>query len=162
MPPGPPHGTRLELITAPVEFEDLVLGAQHQDPPPPPAGDLLVRDRQGQWTYDFCVAVDDLRHGVDLIVRGEDLLHTAQRQIALGAMLGRTDPPQYLHHPLILDDNGRKLSKRTRADAISNRREQGESPEALLGEAAFQIGLAPTPAPLILSEALSYAAGKLR
>ena len=147
---------------APADFDDLLLGPQHQAPPAPPAGDLLIRDRLGQWTYDFCVAVDDLRHGVNLVIRGEDLLHTAQRQIALGTMLGRSSPPRYLHHPLILDEDGRKLSKRDAATAISRRREAGEGPEGLLGEAAFGIGLAPTADPLTLDLTLDYAAGKLR
>ena len=53
------------------------------------SGDLLVRDRNGNWTYALCVVVDDLRHGVDLVVRGEDLLDATAPQIRLGALLGR-------------------------------------------------------------------------
>ena len=47
--------------------------------PVSPAGDLAVRDRNGNWTYALCVVVDDLRHGVDLVVRGEDLLECDAR-----------------------------------------------------------------------------------
>ena len=49
----------------------------------PPAGDLPIRDRHGNWTYGFCVVVDDLRQGIDLVIRGEDLLDATAAQIRL-------------------------------------------------------------------------------
>ena len=55
------------------------------------AGDLSIRDRHGNWTYGFAVVVDDLRQGVDLVVRGRDLLDATPDQIRLGALLGRDD-----------------------------------------------------------------------
>ena len=57
--------------------------------PVAPSGDLLVRDRSANWTYGLCVVVDDLRHGIDLVVRGEDLVESTPTQIRLGQLLGR-------------------------------------------------------------------------
>ena len=80
--PGPGIGARL-MIEAEVErFVDARLGPQAQDPAAQ-CGDLLLRDRLGQWTYQFAVTVDDRRHGVDLVVRGVDLLPSTGRQIRL-------------------------------------------------------------------------------
>ena len=70
-----------------------------------------IRDRHGNWTYGFCVVVDDLRQGIDLVVRGRDLLHATPAQIRLGRLLGRTTPPTFLHHRLIRRPDGSKLSK---------------------------------------------------
>lgn len=106
-----------------------------------PAGDPLVRDREGQWTYQFAVVVDDLRHGVNLVIRGEDLQSSTGRQIRLAELLGRALPPVYLHHPLIVDGQGEKLSKRTGATPIRDLRRRGRSPEEVLGEAAWRAGL---------------------
>lgn len=76
-----------------------------------PSGDLPIRDRHGQWTYGFCVVVDDLREAVDLVIRGRDLLQATPAQIRLGRLLGRAAPANMLHHPLILRPDGSKLSK---------------------------------------------------
>ncbi len=62
---------------------------------------MAVRDVFGQWTYQFCVTVDDLHDGVNLIVRGEDLLPSTGRQWLLARLLGRTEPFVTAHHPLL-------------------------------------------------------------
>ena len=104
-------------------------------------GDLLLRDRNGNWTYQFAVVVDDMRHGVDLVIRGEDLLSSTGRQIRLARMLGRERPPVFLHHPLIRKPDGAKLSKSSGDTGIAELREAGVRPEAVLGEAAWLTGL---------------------
>jgi len=91
-------------------FVDLALGAQSQAPAEQ-CGDFLIRDRLGNWTYQFAVVVDDMDQGVNLVVRGEDLLASTGRQIRLARMLGRTAPPAFLHHALIRKPGGAKLSK---------------------------------------------------
>ncbi len=138
-------------------FQDEFLGPQRQTPASQ-SGDLLIRDRAGQWTYQFAVVVDDLRHGVDLIVRGEDLLASTGRQLALARQLGSEQQPLYFHHPLILDDEGVKLSKRTAAGPIRERRIAGAEPADIIGEAARRVGLTDRSGPLALDEALSMAA----
>ena len=78
---------RIRLPETEESFEDLRLGPQRQRPQEQ-CGDLLARDRNGNWTYQFAVTVDDVRHGIDLVVRGEDLLSCTGRQLALARVLG--------------------------------------------------------------------------
>jgi glutamyl/glutaminyl-tRNA synthetase len=86
-----------------------------------------VRDRYGSWTYGFCVVVDDLRQGVDLVVRGRDLLHTTPTQIRLARLLGRDRPPSFLHHPLVHRPDGTKLSKSSGDTGVRELRAAGLS-----------------------------------
>ena len=65
----------------------------------------------GNWTYAFAVVVDDLRQGIDLVVRGRDLLGATPAQIRLDSLLGRRRPPTFAHHALVRRPDGRKLSK---------------------------------------------------
>jgi glutamyl-tRNA synthetase/glutamyl-Q tRNA(Asp) synthetase len=118
-------------------------------------GDLLLRDRTGNWTYQFAVVVDDLRHEVDLVIRGEDLLSSTGRQIMLGRMLGRERPPLFLHHPLIRKENGAKLSKSSGDTGVRELRAAGATPEAVLGEAAWRTGLTPRSGPIAAGELVS-------
>ena len=74
-------------------------------------GDLLLRDRAGNWTYQFAVTVDDWQQGVDLVIRGMDLLPSTGRQIRLARLLGREHMPVFFHHPLIMKSPDQKLSK---------------------------------------------------
>jgi glutamyl-Q tRNA(Asp) synthetase len=105
---------------------DLRLGTLHQDPQHD-QGDVVIRDAQGQWTYQFCVVVDDMHDNVDLVVRGEDLVSSTGRQWLLAQLLGRTEPFVTLHHPLLHAADGRKLSKRDRSETVSALRERGMS-----------------------------------
>ncbi len=123
-------------------WTDLVLGARSG--PVAPAGDLPVRDRLGNWTYALCVVVDDLRHGIDLVIRGDDLLDATPVQIALGRLLGRAEPPRFLHHPLIRRPDGRKLSKADGATSIRSMLAAGTSAASLRARAAKAIGLRPS------------------
>ncbi len=144
---------RVEMPETAETFLDGFLGPQLQQPASQ-SGDLLIRDRSGQWTYQFAVVVDDLRHGVDVVVRGEDLLASTGRQLALARLLGATAAPRYFHHPLIVDDAGVKLSKRTAAGPIRDKRLAGAAPEQVIGEAAHRVGLADVNGPLPLEAAL--------
>jgi glutamyl-tRNA synthetase/glutamyl-Q tRNA(Asp) synthetase len=150
---GPGRGLRLELGAGPERFDDLRLGPQEQDPDRQ-CGDLLIRDRLGNWTYQFAVVVDDMRHGVELVVRGEDLLPSTGRQIRLGRLLGRPAPPAFLHHPLIRKPGGEKLSKAAGDTGVRELRARGESPESLFGRALAGLGLLASPRPVSLPEAL--------
>ena len=97
-------------------------------------GDFVLRDRHGQYTYQFAVVVDDWDEGIDLIVRGEDLMSSTARQLLLAATLGRNAPPAFFHHNLIADPTGHKLSKRDGAAGICTERKSGVSPKKLLAE----------------------------
>jgi glutamyl/glutaminyl-tRNA synthetase len=93
-----------------------------------PAGDLPIRDRQGNWTYGFCVVVDDLRQDIGLVVRGRDLLHATPTQIRLARHLGRATPPVFLHHRLIRRPDGSKLSKSAGDTGVRELRRAGRTP----------------------------------
>ncbi len=139
-------GIRVTLGDESVEFDDLRLGPQSQTPALQ-CGDLLLRDADGNWTYQLCVSVDDTRQGVNLVIRGEDLLGSTGRQLMLASRLGRKEPPLFLHHPLINDPGGKKLSKRDGATGVRELRTAGAGPEQVLGEAAFRTGLIPESRP---------------
>ncbi len=135
-----PHGLRAVLQPGREKFVDAYLGEQSQNPADQ-CGDLLLRDRHGQWTYQFGVTVDDMLQGVNLVVRGGDLLPSTGRQIQLAHMLGRQGPIVFAHHPLISGEGGEKLSKKHGAPAVRELRAQGSSAAQVLGRAAFAVGL---------------------
>jgi glutamyl-tRNA synthetase/glutamyl-Q tRNA(Asp) synthetase len=139
--PGPGTGMRIRLPETEESFEDLRLGPQRQRPQEQ-CGDLLARDRNGNWTYQFAVTVDDLRHGIDLVVRGEDLLSSTGRQLALARLLGRTAMPRFLHHPLIRTEAGEKLNKRDRPMTLSELRRSGVTASEVIERARRLSGLA--------------------
>jgi glutamyl-Q tRNA(Asp) synthetase len=111
-----------------------------------PNGDLPVRDRHRNWTYGFCVVVDDLRQGVDLVVRGEDLLEATGAQIRLARLLGRETPPAFAHHTLIRRRDGSKLSKSADDTGVRELRAGGRSPEDIVSLAASATGYSIQPA----------------
>jgi glutamyl-tRNA synthetase/glutamyl-Q tRNA(Asp) synthetase len=148
---GGGRGLRVRIDPGIERFEDARLGSQEQEPAVQ-CGDLLLRDRLGQWTYQFAVVVDDLRHEVDLVVRGEDLLDSTGRQIRLRRLLDAAAQPVFLHHPLIRKPGGEKLSKSSGDTGIRELRAAGERPDAVLGRAAWLTGLTPELRPLPASD----------
>jgi glutamyl-tRNA synthetase/glutamyl-Q tRNA(Asp) synthetase len=144
------RGLRVRIAPGSESFDDLRMGAQAQDPSSQ-CGDLLVRDRLGHWTYQFAVTVDDWREGVNLIVRGEDLLSSTGRQLRLARLLGRTAPPGFLHHPLIRNPGGGKLSKANRDTGLRELRAGGVRPDEVLGAAAHATGLLAEPGSLAVA-----------
>lgn len=156
--PGPGLGARVLMEPGVEAFDDARLGRQAQDPWRQ-CGDLLARDRTGNWTYQFCVTVDDRDQGVDLVIRGEDLLDSTGRQIRLARLLERYTPPVFLHHPLIRRADGTKLSKANRDTGIRELREAGVSAAMLLGDAASRSGLLERPRPIRPSDLASLFIG---
>ena len=100
-PDAPGVGLRVRLEPSVERFVDLRHGPQEQRPSEQ-CGDLLIRDRDGNWTYQFAVTVDDYVQGVTLVIRGDDLLASTGRQLQLARLLGRREPPLFLHHALIM------------------------------------------------------------
>jgi glutamyl-tRNA synthetase/glutamyl-Q tRNA(Asp) synthetase len=97
-------------------------------------GDFAVKDALGQWTYMFAVVVDDFEEGMDLIIRGEDLEDSIDKQISLAKVLGRKEMPQFFRHSLLYDSNGKKLSKRDGSEGIFREREAGISAKKVIGD----------------------------
>jgi glutamyl-tRNA synthetase len=93
--------------------------------------DLVLRRTDGAPTYNLSVVVDDSDMGITDVIRGDDHLNNTPRQINILRALGK-EPPQYAHVPMILGDDGSRLSKRHGAVSVMEYRKQGVLPEALL------------------------------
>ncbi|MEQ1573672.1 MAG: glutamate--tRNA ligase family protein [Vicinamibacterales bacterium] len=143
----PGRSLRVRIEPGVESFQDLCLGPVSQSPADQ-CGDLLLRDRHGHWTYQFAATADDAEQGVDLIIRGNDLLESTGRQLRLAHMLGRSGMPKFLHHPLLMAASGRKLSKSEGDASLRELRAAGVSPASVIGRAAVAGALAPDPRPV--------------
>ena len=93
--------------------------------------DLVIFRSDGYATYNFAVVVDDIDMGITDVVRGDDHVNNTPRQINIYRALGAT-VPNFAHLPMILDEEGAKLSKRTGAADVMGYRDAGYLPHALL------------------------------
>ncbi len=151
--PGAGLALRAALGNGDEAWQDLLLG--ERSGPVSADGDLPIRDRNGNWTYAFCVVVDDVRQGVDLVVRGEDLVDATAAQVRLAHLLGRESPPAFAHHPLVLKADGSKLSKAGGDTAIGDLLDAGRLPQELFGAAAAAVGLLSSSRAITFDEALA-------
>lgn len=136
----PGLGLRVQIDPGDEHFVDGLLGPQRQSPAGE-YGDLLIRDRDGHWTYQWTVTVDDHRQNVTSVIRGTDLLSSTGRQIRLARMLGRAEPPEFAHHPLLRKPSGEKLSKSSHDTGVRELRAAGLQPAEVIGAAAAAVGL---------------------
>lgn len=127
-------GWRVRFEAGTESFVDVITGPQLQEPSEQ-CGDLLVRDRLGNWTYQFAVTVDDHQQGMTDVIRGEDLLDSTGRQIRLARLLGRPTPPRFWHHPLVMKSSTQKLSKSDGDTGIRDLRAAGITAAAVLDRA---------------------------
>jgi glutamyl-Q tRNA(Asp) synthetase len=97
---------------------------------PLPFGDVVLARKDMPASYHLAVVVDDAGQGVTLVTRGEDLLPATHVQRLLQALLGYP-APAYAHHPLIVDDQGRKFSKRDQAVTLRSLRAKSVTPAGL-------------------------------
>jgi glutamyl/glutaminyl-tRNA synthetase len=144
-------GWRLRVDPREVTFDDGLRGWQRQEPATQ-SGDVLIRDRIGNWTYQWAATSDDVLQGITLVVRGEDLLDSTGRQIYLAEALGRSTPPVFVHHPLIMKSPTQKVSKSNGDTGVRDLRAAGWSASRVIGQAAFLAGLRPSPLPAHASE----------
>jgi glutamyl-tRNA synthetase len=93
--------------------------------------DLVIRRTDGSPTYNFTVVVDDMDMEITHVIRGDDHINNTPRQINMLRALGR-EPPRYAHVPMILGDDGSRLSKRHGAVSVMQYMTDGYLPEALL------------------------------
>jgi len=149
---------RMRIDAGAERFDDIWRGPRVQDPASQ-CGDVAIRDRLGNWTYQFVASVDDHLQGIDLVVRGEDLLASTGRQIRLATSAGRARPARFGHHPLIMKSPARKLSKSDGDTGVRDLRAAGWTAPRLIGEAAWRAGLADAPEPIHASEVGRFFAG---
>ncbi|MCO8125145.1 tRNA glutamyl-Q(34) synthetase GluQRS [Stieleria sp. TO1_6] len=153
--PGDPirtqdHCWRFRTSDNEVRFDDLVLGPQVCHPATE-LGDFPITSKNGQATYQLAVVVDDVRQGVNQVVRGNDLVASTFRQLELYKRLGHS-VPEYAHVPLVCGLDGRRLAKRHGDTRLSFYREQGVSPQRIVGWAAHSLGLIDQPEPCQAAE----------
>jgi len=127
-------GWRVRMDPGVETFDDRLLGPQAQDPARQ-CGDVLIRDRLGNWTYQFAASVDDFEQEIDLVIRGVDLLPSTGRQIRIARLLGRERPATFMHHPLLMKSPTQKLSKSDGDTAIRDLRARGWTPAQVKGAA---------------------------
>jgi len=101
-------------------------------------GDVVVARKETPTSYHLAVVVDDALQGVTHVVRGQDLFWSTSVHRVLQALLDLPEPV-YHHHRLVLDSQGSKLSKSTRATALRELRRQGASPDDI----RTMVGLGP-------------------
>lgn len=93
--------------------------------------DLVLMRADGSPTYNLAVVIDDLDMNINLVIRGDDHINNTPRQINLYRALG-AEPPEFAHVPMILGDDGARLSKRHGAVSVLAWRERGYVPEAMV------------------------------
>jgi glutamyl-tRNA synthetase len=109
---------RIEIANA--ELDDLVIAR------PAAPGESV-----GVPTYNFCVVVDDLDMAITHVIRGDDHINNTPRQINIFNALGK-EHPVYAHLPTVLNEQGEKMSKRNGAKAVTQYREEGYLPDAMV------------------------------
>ena len=102
------------------ELDDLVIARPAQN------GEAV-----GTPTYNFCVVVDDLDMQITHVIRGDDHVNNTPRQINIFKALGK-EPPVYAHLPTVLNEQGEKMSKRSGAKAVTQYRDEGYLPDAMV------------------------------
>ena len=120
---------RFQIGKGSIVFEDLVHGRMHFESEG--MGDFIIIRSDGMAAYNFACVIDDHLMHVTHVIRGEDHLSNTPRQILIYQTLG-WQSPVFAHHPLILGKDRSPLSKRHGATAVSQYREEGFLPEALL------------------------------
>ena len=139
-----PPAMRLHVPARTVSFVDGHLGP-YSEYLPTDCGDFVLRRGDGVYAYQLAVVVDDAAMGVTQVVRGADLLSSTPRQLLLYQLLGLPQP-QFFHLPLLLDADGRRLSKRDGDASLENLRGRF-SAEEIVGRLAYVYGLNPGAGP---------------
>ena len=111
------------------------------------SGDFIVRRSDGVYAYQLAVTIDDALMGVTHVVRGCDLLSSTPMQIYIYKLLG-FNPPEFLHIPLLMAPDGRRLAKRDKDLDLSMMRRQYDSPEPIIGYLAYLAGQLPKAEPI--------------
>jgi glutamyl-tRNA synthetase/glutamyl-Q tRNA(Asp) synthetase len=140
-------GWRVRVENKVETFADERLGMQRQNPVDQ-SGDVLVRDRLGNWTYQWAATTDDTLQNITTIIRGEDLLDSTGRQIYLSRLLGRDRQPSFLHHPLVMKSPTQKVSKSDGDTGVRELRRAGWGAAHVIGYAASLVALQSGAAPI--------------
>ena len=141
--------TRLRVPDEEISFTDGLFGLQTENLARD-CGDFILRRSDGLYGYQLAVVVDDALQGVTEVVRGRDILSATPRQLYLQRLLGY-EPPAYVHIPLLVDAQGRRLAKRDK-DLDLTALSQRFTPADILGMLAFSAGLLDEVRPMTLEQ----------
>jgi len=119
-------------------------------------GDFIVARNYGPIAYQLAVVADDHDSGINHVVRGNDLIYSTYRQIAIYNAF-QWQPPSWLHIPLVVGPDGKRLAKRHGDTRISTLRSLGWKPESIVGMIARSLGLLDSERPISLPELLDLA-----
>lgn len=147
-----PFAWRFRVPAKPISFVDGLRGRIEIDLQRA-GGDFVIWKSAGTPAYQLAVVVDDAAQGVSQVVRGDDLISSTPRQLLLYAAL-RLRPPRFLHVPLVVGPDGRRLAKRHGDTRLSMLREQGMQAATLLGLLAWSCGWLSQPTPITSRELL--------
>jgi glutamyl-tRNA synthetase len=136
---GKAAGLRLRVPDGSVAVKDELSG-EHTFDVQAEVGDFLIAKRDHAPAYQLAVVVDDARQGITEVVRGEDLLASSARQRLLQQALG-LPAVRYVHVPLVVDEEGRRLAKRHDDLSLRELREGGTDPRAIVAWAARSCGV---------------------
>lgn len=132
---------RFLIPPGPIAFEDAFAGPCAFEPART-IGDFIVWTKRGTPAYQLAVVVDDHRQGITDVVRGDDLLESAARQLLLYRALGLAPEPRHLHLPLVVGPDGRRLAKRHGDSRVDALRAAGARAEDVIGLLARWCGIA--------------------
>lgn len=138
---------RLVVEPGEVSFVDAFAGPQRFEPART-IGDFVVWTKRGQPAYQLAVVVDDQRQGVTDVVRGDDLLESAARQLKVYRAMRIGPEPRYWHLPLVRGVDGKRLAKRHGDTRLDTYRARGVAAERVIGLVAWWSGVGERPAPL--------------
>ncbi|XZE20436.1 tRNA glutamyl-Q(34) synthetase GluQRS [Pirellulaceae bacterium SH449] len=140
-----------------VDWVDLLAGKQELIPSRA-LGDFVVARNYGPVAYQLAVVVDDHDAEISCVVRGNDLIYSTYRQLAIYEALGWR-APQWIHVPLVVGLDGRRLAKRHGDTRLSSYRDRGTPPETLLGALASSLGITRQDRPMTAQQILEQVRG---
>jgi glutamyl-tRNA synthetase len=145
---------RFRAPDKPITFTDVLHGEVRENVAAT-VGDFIVRRSDGVFAYQLAVVVDDALMDIDQVARGDDLLDSTARQLALYDALGYPRPTEYAHVPLALDATGARLAKRDAAAGLDALKAAGRTAGEVVGPLAASCGLWPDGTPATPAQVLA-------
>ncbi|MCA9294709.1 MAG: hypothetical protein KDA20_12940 [Phycisphaerales bacterium] len=136
-----------------IVFVDDFVGPQHLNPAHS-IGDFVIWTKRAQPAYQLAVIVDDARQGVTDVIRGDDLLDSTARQLLLYRALDLRPPAHWMHLPLVVGPDGKRLAKRHGDTRVAHYRQHNVAPQRIIGLLAHWCGITPAPKPMSAKEFL--------
>lgn len=145
---------RFRMPSTPIPWTDTLAGPQSL-PPNTQLGDFVVARNYGPTAYQLAVVADDHDQKMNQVTRGNDLILSTYRQLAIYQALQWQPPSIWIHVPLVVGADGKRLAKRHGDTRLAHWRSQNTPPEFLLGHLAHSLNLTHSPQPISTKELLA-------